>query len=85
MFHLSIEKAKTILESNQYNSSFYEPIIKDTLEKIITKKTPGEKLCFDEKVTGKKLFYIQYSGQDTMNYVKRLIDISAPIMPIFYL
>ena len=34
-FHESVEKAKDILLKNQYPPSFFEPIIKDTLVKII--------------------------------------------------
>ena len=33
-FHESLEKAKTILQKNQYPPSFYEPIIHKTLSKI---------------------------------------------------
>ena len=34
-FHESLEKAKSVLENNQYPKSFYEPIIKRTLDKIV--------------------------------------------------
>ena len=37
-FHCSMEKMKKILENNQYQSHFYEPIIHDTLEKIFVHK-----------------------------------------------
>ena len=35
LFHQSLDKAKTILQENQYPECFYEPIINDTLTKII--------------------------------------------------
>ena len=37
-FHDSLDKAKQILEQNQYPSSFYEPIVYDALNKILTPK-----------------------------------------------
>ena len=42
-FHESLMKAKTILENNQYPAEFYDPIISDTLKKIIDREiTPTE-------------------------------------------
>ena len=38
-FHHSLVKAKTILENNQYPSSFYEKIIEKTINKIRETKT----------------------------------------------
>ena len=35
LFHSSLEKAKQVLERNQYPPNFYDPIIKDTINKII--------------------------------------------------
>ena len=35
LFHQSLEKAKKILEKNQYPEYFYEPIIGDTLTKLV--------------------------------------------------
>lgn len=35
-FHSSLQRAKQILERNQYPPAFYEPIIQDTLSSIIT-------------------------------------------------
>ena len=55
-FHLSLEKAKTILENNQYPKSFYEPIIHDTLEKIVLKKIGKDKMSWEETIADKKLF-----------------------------
>ena len=34
-FHLGLVKAKQVLEKNQYPSNFYEPIIRDNIEKIV--------------------------------------------------
>ena len=82
-FHNSMKKAKDILENNQYPSYFYEQIIHDTLEKIFLKKNRDKKTNFDEQIKDKKLFFIQYRGPETMNYVKKLLSNDVPIMPIF--
>ena len=81
-FHSSMEKAKKVLEDNQYPTEFYSPIIYNTLEKLVVKITPEEKPVFDEEVTGKRLFFVQYRGFETVQYINRLRDSGAPIQPI---
>ena len=41
-FHTSLEKAKRILERNQYPPDFYEPIIKKTLQNIVGDDKPTQ-------------------------------------------
>ena len=41
LFHDSLEKAKRILEQNQYPPSFYEPIINEALNKLLTPVVDG--------------------------------------------
>ena len=82
LFHGSLERAKALLESNQYPESFFNPIIHDTLDTLIRKIKPKEKLCLDEQVTGKRLFFIQYRGFHTLEYIKSLQKANAPIQPI---
>ena len=41
-FHESLERAKKILQKNQYPEVFYEPIISETLTKIIQKDSNEE-------------------------------------------
>ena len=41
-FHESLEKAKKILNNNQYPAAFYEPIIHETLSKILQKDSMTE-------------------------------------------
>ena len=52
------------------------------METLIRKEKPKEKLCFDEQVTGKRLFFIQYRGFHTIEFIKNLQKASAPIHPI---
>jgi len=44
LFHSSLERAKTILEKNQYPPAFYEPIIKEALNNIIKEEGREEQL-----------------------------------------
>ena len=48
-FHESLEKAKKILNNNQYPSAFYEPIIHETLTKIVQKDVVTDEV--DQSVT----------------------------------
>ena len=44
LFHDSLEKAKRILEKNQYSPAFYEPIINKTIELLVcpSEENPAE-------------------------------------------
>ena len=59
--HESVERAKGILKMNQYPPRFYEPIINDTLTRIIA---PEEITKKDEKEPTKPyLVFLQYRGK----------------------
>ena len=80
-FHESLEKVKCILERNQCPPTFYEPIVKESLNRIInqpgveqTSTKPQEKV---EKVEKKSLI-IQYRGKCTEDYARALHKIEAP-------
>ena len=61
-FHLSLEKAETLLQANQYPPSFYEPIIKSTIEKLVKPETIV--ISDDEEVPAKeKMIFPQYWGK----------------------
>ena len=63
-FHESLEKAKIILQKNQYPPSFYEEIIRKVIEKLIEKNRRVTE-CDDEKEEkeDEKLVFIQYRGK----------------------
>ena len=82
LFHRSAEKGKRILENNQYPEWFYEKVFHETLEKLIRNDKPKEKMVLNERVTGKRLFYIQYRGFETVKFIKSLEKAEAPIQPI---
>ena len=42
-FHDSLEKAKKVLENNQYPPAFYNPIIEDTITRLINSSEEEEK------------------------------------------
>ena len=48
-FDDSLKKAKAILEQNQYPPTFYEPIIRETLTKIVDAKAPSLKMRSQSK------------------------------------
>ena len=78
LFHESLEKAKKILEKNQYSPAFYEPIIEETLTNLVSGE--GEKKDLDkEKTSSKKIMLkIQYRGKASEDYARALHKIEAP-------
>ena len=68
-FHESLEKAKAILQKNQYPPSFYEPIINKTLTKIYSEKKKDNN---EEEEPEKKLVILQYRGKVTENFERAL-------------
>ena len=66
-FHDSLEKAKHILERNQYPPTFYNPIIRQTLEKILTKPPVASVESSSQSSTEPAKFRlnIQYRGKCT--------------------
>ena len=82
--HESLEKAKKILENNQYPPSFYNQIIEKCLNSIIDPEiSTGIEESVDED--DKKLFFLQYRGKLTENFKKSLERIKAPCKTILTL
>ena len=83
-FHISLQKAKRILEKNQYPPDFYEPIIGKTLENIVGGKTStttpsaGSKESEDPGEIPKQPLFIQYRGKCTEDYARALHRSKAP-------
>ena len=74
-FHDSVEKAKVILKRNQYPPDFYEPIIRDTLTRIIA---PEEKPREEEEEAEKPfLIFLQYRGKCTESYARDIRRLST--------
>ena len=79
--HQSLEKAKRILEMNQYPPTFYDPIIRETLENIITSSVKEKADNSEEQSspkTKKASLKIQYRGKVTEDYARALHKAGAP-------
>ena len=88
-FHQSLEKAKGILEKNQYPPNFYEPIISATLTKIHNHtEEENEEVRPEEEgqnVQMKHRIMLQYRGAPTDQFVKRLKECGAPTQVVLTL
>ena len=87
-FHDSLEKAKRILERNQYPPTFYEPIIKKTQDTIIGTEHKPEEPSSESTLETKKYMYpliIQYRGKCTEDYALALHRYNTPCMIIMTL
>ena len=81
----SLDRAREILDKNQYPLSFYNPIIQETLQKIEEadeQETAPNTNIPTEPATAKHLFKIQYRGPVTDKFVKTLFEIKAPVVPV---
>ena len=92
LFHESLQKAKKILERNQYPPCFYDPIISQTLSSITAKTAPtietpaeepqsqstGGETSTPTSETPKRAIFIQYRGKCTEDYARSLHKSSAP-------
>ena len=94
-FHDSLEKAKKVMENNQYPPAFYNPIIHQTLTDII-RKEKGEAESQGMQATTKataeeaplvpttKIFF-QYRGKCTEDFARSLHKCKAPCTVIMTL
>ena len=78
LFHESLEKAKCVLERNQYPPTFYEPIIKQTLDTILATTEVTSSTSPDQTNAEKKQVFVQYRGKVSEDYARSLHRIQAP-------
>ena len=84
-FHESLKTAKLILEKNQYPPTFYDPVIKETLESIIIpKKGTAEIESNNNHQTNVKLV-MQYRGTPTEKFISQLKRAKVPIQVVLTL
>ena len=76
-FHQSMEKAKQILRKNQYPDTFFEPIVKQTIEKIRQPQNFAKTTEEDNKA--KYRIKLQYRGFATNQFKKCLNECGAPV------
>ena len=87
LFHESLEKAKRILERNQYPPAFYEPIIKQALEAIIgapPSLTPDSQPPTNPK-SERIPIMVQYRGKCTESFARALHKVNAPCVVVMTL
>ena len=83
-----MNKAKEILEKNQYPPPFYEEVIAKTLEKIVGPQEHNEQIDGNEEDTSGQKRYIvtmQFRGSTTEQFVRKLKACGAPIQVILTL
>ena len=76
-FHESVKRAKQVLERNQYPPEFYDPIIHQTVEKILSKHHDKRSLVPEEGTQSFSML-VQYRGRVTDNLVRQLNKIQLP-------
>ena len=81
LVHESLERAKVILENNQYPPRFYEKIIHDTLTRIVEGNPKKEK----EEKEDQFLLFLQYRGKCSETYARDLRKTGVPCKVIFTL
>lgn len=87
-FHVSLEKAKKVLEKNQYPPPFYEPLINQALCDILKVNHPEPQTppaSTDQAKTEKLKVKIQYRGKSTEDYARALHKLNAPCMLVMTL
>ena len=80
-FHHSLERAKKIMENNQYPPAFYEPIISQALNNILNTEPINERIeptVTEPNNMKKKPLRIQYRGKCTEDYARALHKIKDP-------
>ena len=83
-FHISLERAKRILEKNQYPPNFYEPVIRQALTDILGKSEkqsatiPQAQATAPADTVEKKRIMLQYRGKCSEEYARALHKINAP-------
>ena len=85
-FHEILNKGKTLLENNQYPKSFYDPIISNTLTKILEKTESADardKEKEEEEET--KMIFLAYRGKVSEKFESLLRKIKAPVKVVFVL
>ena len=89
LFHESLEKAKRILERNQYSPAFYEPLIREALTTIVAEKAKKQVTDpSDKKTEGssrKMIMMVQYRGKTSESYARALHKMDAPCMIVMTL
>jgi len=85
---MSLERAKKVLERNQYPPAFYEPIIERALSDILGKSkvdiaSPAKEMADDASAVQKKLLFVQYRGKASEDFARAMHTLEAPCSTVF--
>ena len=87
-FHNSLEKAKRVLEKNQYPPTFYEPIIRQALHNVLKVPSSDQQpvpRSEHSSTIERRPPIIQYRGKCTEEYARALHKIMAPCVMVMTL
>ena len=80
-FHSDIQKAKKIWEANQYPPLFYEPIVRETIDKLLGPKiNTTDRQKKDQGLS--TIFTLQYRGTVSDTFRRRLNNITR--VPVIF-
>jgi len=93
-FDTSLQRAKKVLERNQYPPAFYEPIIEQAINNILSSsdetatetpilETPASEAAENSPSVPKKQLFIQYRGKASEDFARALHNIDAPCNTVF--
>ena len=88
-FHDSMEKVKMTPQRNQYLPNFYDPIISNTIEKLLSPKENQKDQIKDvtsqNSNTVQQNAFIEYRGSVTDHFIKKLKNIGTTLQPVITL
>jgi len=68
-----MDRAKQILDKNQYPRSFYDPLIRDTISKLVAPQNQEDP---------KHLMFLQYQGRITEEFQRTLKHLEVPCVVV---
>ena len=83
-FQDGLERAKSILEKNQYPPQFYNSVIQNTKEKLLSSASTTKPIV-EETNLPKHRVILQYRGSITDQFVKRLNDCDGLVQTVLTL
>ena len=82
-FHDSMEKVKMTLQRNQYPPNFYDPIISNTIKKLLSpkgnQKDQIKNVTIQKSITVKQNAFIEYRESVKDHFIKKLKIIGTPL------
>ena len=80
-FQESMDRAKQILDKNQYPRSFYDPLIRDTISKLVAPQNQETDTTLAAE-DPKHLMFLQYRGRITEEFQRTLKHLEVPCVVV---